>query len=120
MSKQPFFVRSLSSLLATVLVVASAITAQTQVLGRETGRVPWVRLDGYTQADGTNVFALTLPPSAEQPALRGHPRVPANGPRNVVILVSTAASETGDYAPSRWPRCGRCCRSSMRTIASSW
>ena len=69
MSKQPFFVRSLSSLLATVLVVASAITAQTQVLGRETGRpVPWVRLDGFTQADGANVFALTLKPSAT-PAL---------------------------------------------------
>ena len=98
MSKQPFFVSSLSSLLATVLVVASAITAQTQVLGLETGhRVPWVRLDGYTQADGTNAFALTLPPAAEQPALRGHPRVPANGPRDVVILVSTAASQTGDY-----------------------
>ena len=45
------------------------------------------RLDGFTQADGGNVFALTLKPSV--PA--------ASGPRDVVVLVSTAASQTGDY-----------------------
>ena len=83
MSKHPFFLRWMSLPLATVLGVALTMTAQTQVLGGEAAR-----LDGFTQADGGNVFALTLKPSAS-PA--------ANGPRDVVILVSTAASQTGDY-----------------------
>ena len=59
MSKYPFFLRSMSLPLATVLGVALTMTAQTQVLGREAAR-----LDGFTQADGGNVFALTLKPSA--------------------------------------------------------
>ena len=83
MSKHPFFLRWMSLPLATVLGVALTMTAQTQVLGGEAAR-----LDGFTQADGGNVFALTLKPSV--PAA-------ANGPRDVVILVSTAASQTGDY-----------------------
>ena len=70
--------------MATVLGVALTMTAQTPVLGREAAQ-----LDGFTQADGSNVFALTLKPSASAPA--------ANGPRDVVILVSTAASQTGDF-----------------------
>ena len=88
MSNHLFFLRWLSLPLATVLGVALTMTAQTQVLGNEVGRpAPWVRLDGFTQADGGDVFALTLKPSV--PA--------ATGPRDVVILVSTAASQTGDY-----------------------
>ncbi len=87
MSKHPFFLRWMSLPLATVLGVALTMTAQTQVLGMRWGPAPWVRLDGFTQADGGNVFALTLKPSV--PA--------ATGPRDVVILVSTAASQTGDY-----------------------
>ncbi len=58
------------------------MAAQTQVLGGEAAH-----LDGFTQPDGSSAFALTLRPTA--PA--------ANGPRNVVILVSTAASQTGDF-----------------------
>ncbi len=57
--------------LATVLAVALTMTAQTQALGREAGHpVPWVRLDGFTQAagsakgEGGNVFALTLKSNA--------------------------------------------------------
>jgi len=88
MSKYPFFLRSISLPLATVLGMALTMTAQTQLLGREAGHpVPWVRPDGFTQADGGNVFALTLKPPAAAP----------NRPRDVVILVSTAASQTGDY-----------------------
>ncbi len=90
MSKYPFFLRSISLPLATVLGMALTMTARTQLLGRETAR-----LDGFTQADGSNVFALTLKPSA------GHPvpwvGVAAQTARDVVILVSTAASQTGDY-----------------------
>ncbi|MGA2257937.1 MAG: VWA domain-containing protein, partial [Thermoguttaceae bacterium] len=88
MSKNPFFLRWMSLPLATVLGVALTLPAQTQVLGGEAAR-----LDGFTQADGGNVFALTLKPSPTGGA--GAPA--ANGPRDVVILVSTAASQTGDY-----------------------
>src|SRR5579871_4513323 len=63
---------SLSSLLA----VALAMTTQSPLLGREAAR-----LNTFTQPDGTNFFALELKPSV--PA--------AAGPREVVILVSTAA-----------------------------
>ncbi len=92
MSKYPFSLRWLSLPLTTVLGVALTMTAQTQVLGSEAGHsVPWVRLDGFSEADGDNVFALTLNPSA------GHPDLATKGPRDVVILVSTAASQTGDY-----------------------
>ncbi len=87
MSKRPFFLRWMSLPLATVLGVALTTTAQTPVLGREAAQ-----LDGFTQTDGPkgdggSVFALTLKPSAAA----------AIGPRNVVILVDTAASQTGDY-----------------------
>ena len=82
MSKYLFFLRWMSLPLATVLGVALTMTAQTQVLGREAAQ-----LDGFTQADGSNVFALHLKPSAPAPT----------GPREVVILVNTAASQTGDY-----------------------
>ncbi len=83
MSKHLFFLRPAALPWVTALVVALATTAhQTQLLGRETAQ-----LDGATQADGSSVFALTLKSS-----------VPAvSGPREVVILVSTAASQTGDY-----------------------
>ncbi len=99
MSKHPFFLRCMSLPLATVLGVALTMTAQTPALGLEAGP-----LDGFTQADGGNVFALTLKPSVGHPAQQ----VAASGPREVVILISTAASQTGDYRASRWPRCGRC------------
>ncbi len=82
MSKYPFFLRSMALPLTTVLGVALTMTAQTRVLGGEAAQ-----LDGFTQADGGNVFALTLKP----------PAATAHGPRDVVILVSTAASQTGDY-----------------------
>ena len=82
MSKYPFFLRCTWLPLATVLVVALSTTLQTQLLGGETAR-----LDGFTQADGSNLFALHLKPSVP----------PSTGPRDVVILVSTAASQTGDY-----------------------
>ncbi|MEI8376552.1 MAG: VWA domain-containing protein, partial [Planctomycetota bacterium] len=82
MSNHPFFLRWMSLPLATVLGVALTMTAPTRLLGRETAR-----LDGFTQADGSNVFALTLKPSVSA----------ASGPRDVVVLVSTAASQTGDY-----------------------
>ncbi len=94
MSKYPYFLRPMALPSAILLGVALTMTAQTPVLGRETAR-----LDGFTQADrpakgdGVNVFALTLKPSAGHPALR----VAADEPRDVVILVSTAASQTGDY-----------------------
>src|SRR5271157_5470877 len=82
MSKHRFFLRWLSLSLATVLGVALPITAQSQLLGGEAAR-----LDGFTQPDGGNIFALTLKPSVPT----------TNGPRDVVILISTAASQTGDY-----------------------
>ena len=61
MSKHPFFVHWMSLPLATVLGVALTMTAQTQVLGGEAAR-----LDGFTQADGGNVFALTLKPNVRR------------------------------------------------------
>ncbi len=82
MSKHPLFLHWMSLPLATLLGVALTTTVQTRALGGEAAR-----LDGFTQADGSNVFALTLKPSPAK----------ANGPRDVVILVSTAASQTGDY-----------------------
>ncbi len=82
MSSHPCFLRWMSLPLATVLGVAWAMTVGSEVLGGEAAR-----LDGFTQSDGNSVFALHLRPSV--PA--------ANGPRDVVILVSTAASQTGDY-----------------------
>ena len=45
------------------------------------------RPTGSARGDGGNVFALTLK----------SPAAAADGPRDVVILVSTAASQTGDY-----------------------
>ena len=72
MSKYPFFLRRMSLQFATVLGVALTMTAPIQVLGREAGHpLPWVRVDGFTQADGGNVFALTLKP----------PTATTNGPR---------------------------------------
>ncbi len=52
MSKYPFFLRSILLPLTSVLGMALTMTAQTAVLGREAAR-----LDGYTQADGGNVYA---------------------------------------------------------------
>jgi len=88
MSKYPVFLRCMSLPLATVLGVALTMTAQNQALGREAAQ-----LDGFTQADGSNLFALHLKPSPTRSA--GTPA--ADGPRDVVVLVSTAASQTGDY-----------------------
>ena len=83
MSKPLFFLRWMSLPLATVLGLALAMATQTPLLGVEAAR-----LAGYAQPDGSsNAFALTLKPSV--PA--------AAGPRDVVLLVSTAASQTGDY-----------------------
>ncbi len=82
MSKYPFFLRWIFLPLATVLGVALTMTARTEALGSEAAR-----LDGFTQADGVSVFALTLKPSL--PAV--------DGPRDVVILFSTAASQAGDF-----------------------
>ena len=106
MSEHPYFLRGMAlplvgrPVLWVVLGVALTMTAHTRTLGGEAGHpVPWVRLDGFTQTDGGNVFALTLNPSAGHALLPGHavPWVAANGPHDVVILVSTAASQTGDY-----------------------
>ncbi len=82
MSKYPFFLRSISLLLAIVPGVALTMTAPIQTLGGEAAQI-----EGFTQADGSSVFALTLKPSISA----------APGPRDVVILFSTAASQTGDY-----------------------
>ena len=82
MSKYPFFLRWIFLPLATVLGVALTMTARIEALGGEAAR-----LDGFTQADGVGVFALTLKPPA--PAV--------DGPRDVVILFSTAASQAGDF-----------------------
>jgi hypothetical protein len=83
MSKYPYFLRGTVLPLATVLGMALAMTANTPLLGREAAR-----LDAFTQADGSSVFALSLKPS---------PTPAAKGPRDIVVLVSTAASQTGDY-----------------------
>src|SRR5271156_3404648 len=82
MSMHPSFLRGTLMSLSTLLAVALTTATQSQLLGREAAR-----LEGVTQPDGTNFFALELKPSA--PA--------ANGPREVVILVDTSASQTGDY-----------------------
>ena len=66
MSKFPFFLRYAP--LTAVLAAALAVAASSQVLGSEAAQ-----LDGFTQPDGTNVFALGLKPSG--PAV--------NGPREV-------------------------------------
>ena len=80
MSKYPFFLPSMPLPLATLLVAALTMTPRTQVLAGEAAR-----FDGFTQADGGNVFALTL-----------KPRVPAvNGPRDVVV-----APRAGQVRPS--------------------
>ena len=95
MPKHPLFLRYLSLPLATVLGMALTMTVQTQLQGSEAAR-----LDGFTQANGGNVFALTL----------RSPVATASGPRDVVVLISTAASQTGDYRASRSRHCGRCSR----------
>jgi len=55
MSNHPVFLRWMSLPLATVLGVALTMTAQNQALGREAAQ-----LDGFTQTDGSNLFALHL------------------------------------------------------------
>ena len=76
------FLRWMSLPLATLLAMALAMTMQTPSLGVEAAR-----LAGYIQPDGNKAFALTL-----------RPTVPAvAGPRDVVLLVSTADSQTGEY-----------------------
>jgi hypothetical protein len=85
MSKHPFFLRWIGCRalpLATAMGMALTMIPGTQSLGNEAAHI-----DGFTQPDGSNAFALSLKASA--PA--------ANGPRDVVMLVSTAASQTGDY-----------------------
>ena len=82
MSKHQCFLRGTTLSRYPLLAVALAMCIQSPLLGREAAR-----LDGFTQPDGTNFFALELKPSV--PA--------AAGPREVVILVSTAAGQTGDY-----------------------
>ena len=87
MSKYPFFLRWMSLPLATVLGVALTTTAQTQVLGREAARARWIypgRRRQRLRVDSQAVGGDAVPGAA-------------NGPRDVVILVSTAASQTGDY-----------------------
>ena len=88
MSKRPLFLRRMSWPLATVLGVALTMAAQSIQVLAQAPRGDTARLHGFTQADGVNLFALTLRASA------GHP---VDGPRDVVILVSTAASQTGEY-----------------------
>ena len=82
MSKHPCFLRGTMLSRCSLLAVALAMCIQSQLLGSEAAR-----LDGFTQPDGTNFFALELKPSV----------LAAAGPREVVILVSTAASQTGDF-----------------------
>ena len=59
MSTYPFFLRRMALPLAILLGVTLTTTAHTALLGSEPAR-----LDGFTQADGSSVFALTLKPSA--------------------------------------------------------
>jgi hypothetical protein len=82
MSSNPYFLRWISLPLAIALGVALTMPWHTEALGREAAR-----LDGFTQADGSSVFALTLEPSISADT----------GPRDIVVLFSTAASHTGDY-----------------------
>jgi hypothetical protein len=82
MSSNPYFLHWISLPLATVLGVALTTPLQTEALGREAAQ-----LDGYTQADGSSVFALTLKSS----------KTAGHGPRDVVVLFSTAASHAGDF-----------------------
>ena len=68
--------------LATLVAAMLAVTAWGAGPGGEAAR-----LDSFSGPDGTNYFALSLKPAA----------LPASGPRDVVVLVSTAASQIGDY-----------------------
>ena len=73
---------------ATVLGVALSMTVQVPALGGETAQITgFTPADGVAKGDGTSVFALTLKPSVAV----------VQAPRDVVILVSTAASQSGDY-----------------------
>ena len=61
MSKRPLFLRRMSWPLATVLGVALTMAAQSIQVLAAAGHA---RLHGFTQADGVNLFALTLRASA--------------------------------------------------------
>ena len=104
MSMYPCFLRGTLASLTTLLAVALTTATQNPLLGREAAR-----LDGFTQPDGTNDFALELKPSV--PA--------ADGPREVVILVIRPPVRRAIIATSRWPRCGRRSNGCRLTTASS-
>ena len=65
--------------MVAVLLAVTAVHAQP---GPEAAR-----LDCFVHPDGNSYFALSLPPVAAAAA----------GPRDVVILVSTSASQAGEY-----------------------
>jgi len=72
-------------------VLPLALTALVLQVNDSVGAEPSpeaARLDHFTHPDGTNYFAVTLKPDAVAPAA---------GPRDVVFLVDTSASQTGDY-----------------------
>ncbi len=68
---------------ATLVTVALAVTTVYAQSGQEAAR-----LDYFVHPDGTSYFALSLQPPAAAPVA---------APHNVVILVSTSASQTGEY-----------------------
>ena len=68
---------------ATLVTVTLAVTAVQAQPGPEAAR-----LVCFVQPDGSNYFALSLPPVAA---------VAAAGPRDLVILVSTSAGQAGEY-----------------------
>ncbi len=78
-----FVVRSTVLLCLTLVAVLSAVTTLNAQPGPEAAR-----LDCFDHSNGSNYFALRLQPPAA-------PTVAA--PRDVVILVSTSASQAGEY-----------------------
>ena len=78
-----FRLRSIVLLCLVLVAVLSAVTTLNAQPGPEAAR-----LDCFSHPDGSNYFALSLQPPAA-------PVVVA--PRDVVILVSTSASQAGEY-----------------------
>ncbi len=68
---------------ATMVALMLAVTAVQAQPASEAAR-----LDCFVHPDGNTYFALSLPPVAA---------AATSGPRDVVILVSTSASQEGDY-----------------------
>ena len=78
-----FLLRSMVLPCLALVTVCSAVTASTP-----SRRLQKARLDCFVHPDGSSYFALSVQPPAA---------VAAAGPRDVVILVSTSASQGGEY-----------------------